>query len=81
MWLCIDRVEGEAVVLLDDEETVYRLDRAAYAAMVGRAPAESDVLKAEIEDGRIITAAYDEAETASRKAAAKARLNRIFRKK
>ena len=81
MWLCIDRIEGETVVLLDDEERVYRLTAAAYTAMVGRDPAESDVLKAEAEDGQIITAAYDPSETASRKAAARARLNRLFGKK
>ena len=81
MWLCVDRTEGDTVVLLDDEERIYRLDRAAYVAMVGRAPAESDILSAEAEEGRVLKAAYDPEETASRKAAARARLNRLFGKK
>ena len=81
MWLCVDRIEGNTVVLLDDEENTYRLDRAAYAALVGRDPAESEVLSARVGEGSILTASYDGAETASRKAAARARLNRLFGKK
>ena len=81
VWLCIDRIEGDLVVLLDDREKVYHLSSAAYAAMVGQAPTESDVLKATVEDGKIIAAAIDEAETASRKASARARLNRLFGRK
>lgn len=81
MWLCVDRIEGNTVVLLDDEERIYRMDRAVYVAMVGRAPAESDILSAEAEEGRVLKAAYDPEETASRKAAARARLNRLFGKK
>ena len=81
MWLCVVRTEGNTVVLMDDQEKIYRMDRAAYAAMVGRDPAELDILTAEVEGGRVLTAAYDPEETASRKAAAKARLNRLFGRK
>jgi hypothetical protein len=49
--------------------------------MVGRDPAESDILSAEAEEGSIRKAVYDPEETASRKAAAKARLNRLFGRK
>lgn len=80
MWLCVDRIEGTAVVLLDDEETVYRLSCADYTALTGRAPAESDILSAAVEGKQILSAAYDEAETTARKAAARARLDRLFRK-
>lgn len=81
MWLCVDRMEKETVVLLDDEERAYSLSRADYMALVGVPPAESAVLAAEIRDGRIVTASYDEAETAARMAAARARLDRLFGKK
>ena len=81
MWLCVDRIEGNTVVLLDEKEGIYRMDRAAYVVMVGRDPAESDILSAEAEEGRVLQAAYDPEETASRKAAARARLNRLFGKK
>ena len=81
MWLCVDRTEGDTVVLMDDEERIYRMDRAAYVAMVGRDPAESDILTAKVREGRVLTATYDPEETASRKAAARARLNRLFGKK
>jgi hypothetical protein len=81
MWLCVDRIEGNTVVLLDEKEEIYRMDRAAYVTMVGRAPAESDILSAEAEEGSIRKAVYDPEETASRKAAARARLNRLFGKK
>lgn len=81
MWLCVDRIEGNTVVLMDDEEKIYHLDRPAYRVLVGREPAESDVLTAEVAEGRICSASYDEEETQTRKAAAKARLNRLFGKK
>ena len=78
VWLSIDRIEENTVVLIDESERVYTLARDAYIAMVGRVPAESDVLSATLADGRILSASYDEAETESRKAAARARLNRLF---
>ena len=81
MYLCVDRIEGNTVVLLDDEEKLYHMDVPAYVALVGRKPAESDVLTAEVAEGSIRAAAYDEVETQTRKAAARARLNRLFGKK
>lgn len=78
MWLCIDRIEGDTVVLLADDKTLYRLPVAACHALTGRTPAESDILSATIEEGRITAAAYDEGETAARKAAARARLDRLL---
>lgn len=81
MWLCVDRIENDTVVLLDDDERVYSISRADYTALVGIPPAESAILTAEIRDGRIVTAAYDKTETAARMAAARARLERLFGKK
>ena len=81
MWLCIDRIEGNTVVLLDDEEKVYCLAADAYIALVGRDPADGDMLAAEAEEGSILSATYDEGETFARRAAARERLNRLFGKK
>lgn len=81
MWLSVDRIEGNIVVLLDEKEKVYRLAVDAYIALVAREPAESDMLAAEVEEGSIRSAVYDEAETLARKAAARERLNRLFGKK
>ena len=81
MWLCVDRIEGDTVVLTDESEKIYRLRIADYAALTGKDPAESDVLTAEAEGDRILSAAYDSEETAARKAAARKRLNRLFGKK
>ena len=78
MWLCVDRIEGNTVVLTDDSEQLYRIPRADYTALTGREPAESDLLTAETEGDRILSAAYDGAETAARKEAARKRLNRLF---
>ena len=80
MWLCVDRIEKDTVILIDDDERVFPLSRADYTALGGIPPAESAILTAEIRDGRIVTAAYDEAETAARTAAARARLDRLFGK-
>ena len=78
MWLCVDRIEGDTVVLTDEGEGLYRMARADYIALTGREPAESDMLSAEAEWDRILSAAYDEAETAARKESARKRLNRLF---
>ena len=78
MWLWVDRIEENTVVLLDDGERVYRLSCAAYTAMVGRAPAESDILSAEVEGERILSAVFDQDQTQTRKEIARRRLNRLF---
>ena len=81
VWLCVDRIEGNTAVLTDDREKIYTLDVTAYTALVGRAPAESDVLSAEVNDGRILAASYDGEETQRRKDSARERLHRLFGKK
>ena len=78
MWLCVDRIEGDTVVLTDEGEGLYRMARADYIALTGREPAESDMLSAEAEGDRILSAAYDSAKTAARKESARKRLNRLF---
>ena len=45
---------------------------------VGRAPAESDILSAEVEGERILSAVFDQDQTQARKKAARGRLNRLF---
>ena len=35
MWLCVDRIEGNTTILLDDEERSYHLTVADYTALVG----------------------------------------------
>lgn len=80
MWLCVDRIEGDTVVLTDESEKIYRLRIADYAALTGKDPAESDVLTAKVEGDRILSAVYDSGETAARKEAARKRLNRLFGK-
>ena len=79
MWLCVDRMEGNTVILVDDNAAVIPLSRTAYTALTGREPRESDVLTAEVDgDGHVVSAAYDEAETKRRQEAARERLDRLF---
>ena len=80
VWLSVDRIEENTVVLLDEDERVYTLSQESYIAMVGRVPAESDMLSATLSEGCVISAVFDEAETVSRKDAARERLNRLFGK-
>ena len=78
MWLCVDRIEDNTVVLTDDDEHIYRLSCAAYQELTGRTPAETDILTAEVEGECILSAVYDEVQTNARKEAARARLKRLF---
>ncbi len=78
MWLCVDRLEGEWVVLTDEAEAIYRLSVADYTVLTGRKPRESDILSATVEAGRITAARVDDDETARRKEAARIRLDRLF---
>ena len=80
MWVCVDRIEKDTVILVSDEEKVYCLPAADYARLTGKTPAESDVLTATLEGDRLVAASYDEVETAARKAAARARLDWLFGK-
>ena len=81
MWLCVDRVENQIVVLMDDNEKLLHVSVAEYIALVGRRPAESDVLAAEVEGDTLLSAVYSEEETRNRKEAARGRLNRLFGRK
>ncbi len=78
MWLCVDRIEKDTVILLDDRDTVYSITCNDYVALVGLPPAESAILAAEVKEGRILAASYDAAETSARKDAMRAKLNRLF---
>ena len=80
MWLCVDRIEGDIVVLVDERDKTLSLTRGEYLTLVGVPPAESDMLSATVTHGRLVEATRDEAETAARKAAARARLERLFGK-
>lgn len=81
MWLYVDRVEGQTVVLTDENEEIRRVSVAEYVTLVGRRPAESDVLAAEVEGDTLLSAVYSEEETRTRKEAARGRLNRLFGRK
>lgn len=78
MWLCVDRVEGDTVILLDDRAAVYSLPRADYLLTVGLEPRESDVLSAVTDGTDVLSASFDESETRRRREAARKRLNRLF---
>lgn len=79
MWLCVDRMEGNTVVLVDDDAAALSLSRAEYTALTDREPRESDVLTAEVDrNGHVVSAAYDEIETKRRQKAARERLDRLF---
>lgn len=78
VWLCVERLEGETVVLQDEGERIYTVTRERYSSLTGREPSESDVLTAEIAEGRILSASYDEEGTVARREAARARLDRLF---
>lgn len=80
MWLCVDRVEGNTVILIDDEAAVLSLPCEVYVTLTSKEPRESDMLRAEVKDGQILSATWDETETARRREAANARLSRLFGK-
>lgn len=81
MWLAVDRIEENMVVLVDDDEVIYHLSAAAYTALTGRAPTQNTVLNARAEDGKILSATCDDAETERRLAVARARLERLINRK
>ena len=79
MWLCVDRMEGNTVVLVDDDAAVISLSRTEYTALTGCEPRESDVLTAEVDgEGLVVSATYDEAETKRQRDTARRRLDRLF---
>lgn len=77
MWLAVDRLEENLVVLMDDDEVIYHLTREAYTALCGRAPRENAMLDAEIRDGKILSAVCSDEEEARRLAEVRARLERL----
>ena len=81
MWMSVDRIEKDLVILIADDETVYHVKVADYETLVGRPPQETHMLWTEIGDGNLLSACYDPEETARRLQAAKDRLQRLLRKK
>ena len=80
MWLAVDRIEAEIVVLMDDNETVYRLAADTYTALTGRVPVANTVLEAHVENGVIRSAVCDDDETHRRLETARARLARLVKR-
>ena len=81
MWMSVDRVEGSVVVLIADDEQVYRLDTSAYEVLTGIPPTETHMLWCEARDGLVISARFDPTETERRLSAASARLKRLINSK
>ena len=81
MWLAVDRIEEDLVVLMDDDEVIYHLTQEAYTALCGRAPRENTMLDAEIKDGRILSAVCSDEEETRRLAEVKARLARLVNRR
>ena len=80
MWMSVDRIEKDLVILIADDETLYHVKVADYETLVGRPPQETHVLWTETRDGNILSARYDPEETSRRLQAAKDRLQRLLRK-
>ena len=80
MYLAVDRIEKDTVLLQDDCEAVYTLPVQDYEALVGRPPRESDILKATVRDGAVIAATPDDEERDRRLARAAERLRRLMGK-
>lgn len=81
MWMSVDRIEKDLVVLIADDETVYHVKVADYETLVSRPPQETHVLWVETRDKNILSARFDPQETDCRTAAAKARLHRLINQK
>ena len=80
MYLAVDRIEKDTVLLQDDCEAVYTLPVQDYEVLVGRPPRESDILKATVRDGAVIAATPDDEERDSRLSRAAERLRRLMGK-
>ena len=81
MWMSVDRIENETVILVDDEEKIHSLPADRYQALTNIPPRESDVLDVTLDGDVILTAVYSESETKRREEAARKRLNRLFGRK
>lgn len=80
MWLAVDRIERDTVVMIADDETVFHLDVNAYERLTGIPPQETHTVWCEIKDHEIISARIDPSETARRTKAAQDRLRRLLDK-
>ena len=81
VWMSVDRIENETVILVDDEEKIHSLPADRYRALTGLPPRESDVLDVTLDGDGILIAVYSESETKRREEAARKRLNRLFGRK
>ena len=81
VWMSVDRIENETVILVDDEEKIHSLPADRYQALTNIPPRESDVLDVTLDGDVILTAVYSESETKRRGEAARKRLNRLFGRK
>ena len=81
VWMSVDRIENETVILVDDEEKIHSLPADRYQALTNIPPRESDVLDVTLDGDVILTAVYSESETKRREEAARKRLNRLFGRK
>ncbi len=77
MWLILDRIEADTVILQDEDEALYTLTVQEYTAMTGEAPVESLALDAQVADGTILTLTPSPEETERRLSAARERLKRL----
>jgi len=77
MWLVVDRIEGDTVILQDEGEVLYTLTVEDYTALTNQPPVESLVLDAQEDGGRILTLTPSPEETERRLAAARDRLKRL----
>ena len=81
MWLVVDRIEANTVILQDDGETLYTLSADDYIAMTGESPTESLVLDARMDGGSILALMPSPEETERRRVAARERLARLAARK
>lgn len=80
MWLSLDRIEGDTVILIDDNEGLYHVTASAYETLTGLSPRETHMLWCEVRDGVILSARFDPEETDRRTQAARDRLRRLVNK-
>lgn len=77
MWLSVDRIEANTVILVDDDGHRYTLEVSVYHALTGQAPVETHMLWGETRDGGIISAHISPEETSRRTTAAQAKLYQL----
>ena len=77
MWLAVDRIEGNTVILIADDETVFNMEIAALKTLLGTMPTEAQILQCDLLAGRICSARFDPEETLRRTQAARERLRHL----